>query len=67
MQSLRAYEVTRDCSVIPESDLDPKVAAIRRKMSQVVYVLDQHKIAVARHARTIAELAVELERVRGRR
>ncbi len=63
METLHAYAVTRDCTVVPQSDLDPKVAAILRKMSQVGYVLDQHSIAVARHSRTLIELSVELERV----
>ena len=67
MQTLHAYAFARDCSVRPESDLDPKVAAILKKMSQVTYVLDQHNIAVARHSRTLAELSVELDRLRRRR
>ena len=67
METLHAYAVARDCSVISQSDLDPEVAAILLRMSQVVYVLDQHNIAVARHTATLAELRAELERIRRRR
>ena len=67
METLHAYAVVRDCFVVPESDLDPAVATILKKMSQVAYVRDQHKIAVARHSRTLAELRLELDRIRRRR
>ena len=67
METLHADAVARDCSIVPQSDLDPNVVAIMQKMSQVAYVRDQHKIAVARHSRTLAELRLELDRIRGRR
>ena len=67
METLHADAVARDCSIIPQSDLDPKVVAVLRKMSQVSYVLDQHNIAVARHSRTLAELRLELDQIRRRR
>jgi len=66
METLHAYAVARDCFVIPQSDLDPKSAAILRKMSQVAYVLEQHNLAVSRHTHTLVALRAELEGLRGR-
>ena len=47
--------------VVPESDLSPAARAILERMSRVAYVLDQHKLAIARHSRHLAELRGELE------
>jgi hypothetical protein len=63
MKTLHAYAVTRDCSVVSQSDLDPKAAAILRRLSQVKYVLEQHRIAVARHSQDLAELHAQLRRM----
>ena len=58
--SLQAYAVAGDCSIIPESELDPRAAAILRRLSQCAYVRDQHRTAIARISREIAKLQAEL-------
>lgn len=60
----RSYAVESDGCV--SMTLEPRVQAILRRMSQVAYVLDQHKQAVARHSRTLAELRSELEALEAR-
>ena len=66
MQILTSYAVSRDCTVIPLSDLEPEAAAILRRIAQVGYVLEQHNLAVSRHTRTLVALRAELEGLRGR-
>ena len=63
MPSLRQAYAVENGNVVSESDLDPKVAAILRWMTMVAYVLDQHRLAVARHSRTLAQLRTELEQL----
>jgi len=66
VQILTSYAVSRDCTVIPLSDLEPEAAAILRRIAQVGYVLEQHNLAVARHTHTLVALRAELECLRGR-
>ena len=65
METLHAYAVERDGNVT--TDLDPRTQAIVERMSRVAYVLDCHRQAVAKHAKDLAELRVELVRTRGSR
>lgn len=64
--SLQAYAVAGDCSIVPESELDPRAAAILRRLSQCSYLRDQHRLAITRISREIASLQTELERLEAR-
>lgn len=66
MSSLPHSNAVQHGAVVPESDLNPKVQALLRRMSQVAYVLDQHRLAVAKHSRHLAELRAEIERLEER-
>ena len=63
MRTLHALSAERDSTVA--ADLDPRTRAILERMARVGYVLDQHRIAVARHSQHLAELRAELELIEG--
>lgn len=48
-----------------EGKLDPRAQVTLERMARVAYVLDQHRIAVAKHSQHLAELQTELEKIEG--
>jgi hypothetical protein len=50
-----------ECAVSPETIPDARIRELLTAICRVGYVLDQHRLAIAKHSHHLAELEAELE------